>query len=255
MNELSLRFEARPHVYAELVVPDDADDELGFAEPAVDAVFTLGRGLFEPLALNVEVSCCDAELGYALAEPEPTARFHQLRLATLPERVEIPAIWNQLVVAERERLDRDVVLDWFGTILAQQECSQPDTRAGWTELIIEAVRVPLPEAVSAHVESDRHELPVSYGAGAIRFPVERSADTLWVAGPLDFHSNTAPFHVRIVNEAGALSLDLSLNWSPWIDDGVAAPDVEAAVRRLSAMGWDRVFPADRMERVRRGPAS
>jgi hypothetical protein len=50
--------------------------------------------------------------------------------------------------------------------------------------------------------------------------------------------------VRIVNEAGALSLDWSRNWSPWIEaEGAGRLDVEAAIRRLSARGWD-VQPAN-----------
>ncbi|MDT0445714.1 hypothetical protein [Streptomyces johnsoniae] len=247
MTEVSIRFEARPHVYAELVAPDGSDDQLDFAVLAVDALFALGDGLFEPLAVNVELACCDAEFGYPLREPEPTARFHQLRVAAPPEWVRIPNIWNRLLVARRERLDRAVILDWFRTILAQQECSGSDTRTGWIELIVEAVRVRLPEATRALLEgdgSDGSELPVSCGNGVIRFPVEKSAGELWVAGPLDWYSGSAPFGVRIVNEAGNLSLDLSLNWLPWIDEDGAGPAIGAAVGRLSAMGWD-VVPADR----------
>ncbi|ONK15373.1 hypothetical protein STBA_61890 [Streptomyces sp. MP131-18] len=244
VTEVSFRSEARPHVYAGLVAPDGSDDQLDFAVLAVDALLALGDGLFEPLAVNVEVACCDAEFGYPLREPQPTARFHQLRVAAPPEWVGIPDIWNELLVARRERLDRAVILDWFRTILAQQECSRAHTRTGWTELIVEAVRVRLPEATRALLESDGSELPVSCGNGVIRFPVEKSADTLWVAGPLDWYSGSAPFGVRIVNESGDLTLDLSLNWSPWIDEDGAGPAIGAAVRRLSAMGWD-VVPGDR----------
>ena len=79
---------------------------------------------------------------------------------------------------------------------------------------------------------------VSYGMGVIRFPVERSKDSLWVSGPLSTHS-IAPFDVRIANDGGVLSFDLSLNWSPWIVEGGAGrPDVNAAVARLADLGWD-----------------
>ncbi|WP_049564885.1 hypothetical protein [Streptomyces sp. SBT349] len=243
MSEVSIRFEARPHAYAELVAPDGVDDQLGFAALAVDALLALGDGLFEPLAVHVEVACCDAEFGYPLREPRPTARFHQLCLTTPPETVAIPDIWNELLVARRERLDRAVILDWFGAVLAQPECSVPDGGTGWTELDVEAIRVRLPEATSALVEGDGGELPVSCNGGVLRYPVERSADALWVAGPLAWYSGTSPLQVRIVNEAGYLTLDLSLNWSTWIQDDGPSPAAEAAMRRLSPLGWD-LLPTD-----------
>jgi len=223
-------------VCAALVAPDDVDDQMVFAALAVDALLALREGLFEPLSVDVELACCDAETSYPLDEPRPAAPFHQLCLASLPEMVVIREVWNGTRVERRERLDRDEILDWLGAILAKQECPQPDTRPGWTQLLVEAVRARLPQAT---IDGDVDELPVAYGAGVIRYPVERVADTLWVAGPLATNYDTAPFEVRIINEAGFLSLDVSLNWSPWIDaDGPGRPDVEAAVGRLSALGWD-----------------
>ncbi|MDX6389915.1 MAG: hypothetical protein QOJ73_978 [Streptosporangiaceae bacterium] len=136
-------------------------------------------------------------------------------------------------------MDREEILDWLGATLVQQECPHPDTRPGWRQLLVEAVRARLPEGTSDGADSDGDELPVAYRAGVIRYPVERARDGLWVSGPLATNFDTAPFEVRIVNEAGVLSLDLSLNWSPWMDtDGAGRPDIEAAVDRLSALGWD-----------------
>jgi hypothetical protein len=52
-------------------------------------------------------------------------------------------------------------------------------------------------------------------------------------------SQTAPFEVAIVNEGGALSLGWTQAWSPWIEqDGAGRPDIEVAIRRLSALGWN-----------------
>ena len=242
MTEVSIWDKAHVHVSASLVAPDGVDDDLGFAALAVDALFALGDGLFEPLALHAEVTCCDTEFRYPVCEPQPAARFHQLRLAAPPETVDIPAIWNDLHVAQRERLDRAAILDWFGAILAQPECARPDSGTGWTELIVEVLRARLPESASALVESDGSVLPVGYVNGVLDYPVERSGDTHWVAGPLKRCSGTAPFALRITNEAGDLTLVLSLIWSAWMaEDGAGAgPEVEAAMRRLSAMGWETV---------------
>ncbi len=210
---------------AELVAPDEINDQLAFAELAIDALFA--TALFEPLPVHVELACCDAETGVPLHDPKPVMPFHQLRRSSVPEAVAIPEVWTETRVAQNERLDRAGILDWLGTILAGQRCP-----AGWTQLLVEAVRARLPEGIAAG-----DELPVGYGAGVIRYPVERSADASRVAGPLATNYDTAPFNARIVNEGGALSLDLTVNWSLWID-GAGRPGVDAAVDRLKALGWD-----------------
>jgi hypothetical protein len=244
VTDVRIWSEARPHTYAEIDAPDGVDDQREFAAIAVDGLFSLAEGLFEPFAVNVELACCDAEFGYPLSDPRPATRFHQLRVAAPPETIEIPDIWNDLVVDRTDRLDRDVVTDWLATLLVEQQCPEQDTRTGWLELIVEALRARLPEETGRGVESGRDELLIPEGPGVIRYPVERSGDALWVSGPLEWRSGTSPFDVRIVNEAGALSLWWARNWSPWIDaDGAGRPDVEAAISRLSARGWD-VRPAD-----------
>jgi hypothetical protein len=239
VTDVRIRTEGRAHTFAEFAVPEGVDDPMVSAASAVDAVYSLAEGLFEPLAVNVELACCDIVFGLPLIEPQPAVRFHQLRLAAPPETVTIPEIWEDLLVREVERLDRAAVLDWLGSLFTEHRCPQADTSTGWAELIVEAVRARLPEVTSGAVEEDRGELRVSEGAGVIRYPVERSGGAFWVAGPFVTSTDTAPFGVRIVNEGGGLSLDWSRNWSPWIEaDGAGRADVEAAIRRLSAAGWD-----------------
>lgn len=238
MADVRIRSRGRGLTSAEIEVPDHVDDELGYAEIAVDALFALAEALFEPLAVNVALRCCHAEFGYPLDEPRPATPFHQLRRAAVPEAVAIPDVWNRLVVSRAARLDRAVVLGWFADLLADPHCSQPGTTTGWSELIVAAVRARLPEATGRGVEPGGDALSVSEGAGVIRYPVERIGDDFWVAGPLAGNSDTVPFRVRIVNDAGSMSLEWWQNWSPWIEgDAAGRADVEAAIRRLSAMGW------------------
>lgn len=237
MIEVRIPTEGRAHTYAELTAPEGIDDQLAGAALAVDAVLAIGEGLFDPLAVNIELACCDTEFGLPLIDPQPGTRFHQLRLAAPPDTVAIPEIWEELLVSETERLDRAAILGWLGRLFAGQQCPEEDTRPGWAELIVGAVRARLPEAAGRGVEGG--ELPVSAGAGMIRYPVQRADDDFWVAGPLSWSTNTSPFEVRIVNEGGGLSLDWARHWSPWIEvDGGGRPDVEAAVRRISALGWE-----------------
>lgn len=230
--EVTIWDKPKGHVIAELDAPDDVDDELEFAALAVDAIFALG--LFEPLSVDVDVAFCDLEFGYPLMEPEPVARFHQLGLASLPEWVELSHFWNNTRETRCEQLDRATILDWLGTILAEQEHS-PDTLPGWNELRVRSVRARLPRAFPGRVKNGR--LRVGQGRGAIDFPVERFADVFWVAGPLAGNSDTAPFDVRVVNEGGSLTFHLRASWSLWIE-GIGQLEVEEARDRLSAMGWD-----------------
>lgn len=237
MTEVSIRTRARGHVYAECIAPSDTVDPLAQAGLAVDAVGALGDGLFEPLSVEVELACWDTETGIVLDEFEPAAPFHQLRPATLPDGVMIRGIWVSTSVTRCERLGRAEILDWLAAILAQEDRPRPDTTIGWTQCIVETVRARLPEASVTAI--DGVTVPVAYGAGVIDYPVERSAGGVWVAGPLARNSDTAPFEVAIGNESGLLSIDWSLNWSPWIEaDGAGRADVEAATARLLALGWD-----------------
>jgi hypothetical protein len=225
----------RPHTFAGLLAPDDVVDQLDIAALAIDAIFALGDGLFEPLAVDVSIAYIDDEYGLACREPEPTSSFHQLRRASLPERVRIREIWTDNQVAQRERLDPASVRDWFRTIF-EQEAPRPGFRPGFTWLNIGGVRARLPVALHDRVTGDL--LPVAIGRGTLNVPVERFDDALWVAGPDEWHSDSAPFDARIGQEGGRLDLSFTQNWSPWIDaDGAGRPDVEAALHRLSALGW------------------
>jgi hypothetical protein len=58
VTEVSIRTRGRAHVRAEFVAPDDVDDQLALAAMAVDALFALGEGLFEPLSVDTELACC-----------------------------------------------------------------------------------------------------------------------------------------------------------------------------------------------------
>lgn len=231
---------ARPHMFAELVAPDDVVDQLEIVAQAIDAVFALGDGLFEPLAVDVSIAYFHDEYGLAWRQPAPSAPFHQLRGALLPERVEIREIWTGTRVAQRKRLDRASVLDWVRAIF-EQEPRRPGFQPGFTWLNIGGVRARLPVALHDRVTGDL--LPVTIGGGTLNVPVERFDDALWVAGPDEWHSDSAPFDVTISQEGGSLDLSFTQNWSPWIDDdGAGRPDVGAAFHRLSALGW-QVGPA------------
>lgn len=220
----------RAQLRAEFTAPAGADGQLAHAELAVDALLTLGQGVLEPLAVDVAAACCDPESGYPLLDPQPRSPFHHLRAT--PPGVSVAGYWRDAVVTDCARLDRATLLDWFGALLTGQGC----TPAGWSDLVVQAGRIRLPAAAESTAVGDH--VPVKSDEGLIRYPVERRSDGLWAAGPLAAHPGSAPFEARITNEGGFLTFDLFLNWSPWaLGDGAGRSDVDAARRRLTALGW------------------
>lgn len=221
---------ARPHTFAELEPPEDIDQP-GLAALAVNTLFTLGDGLFEPLAVEAIIANLHEEYDIEW-EPAPAAPFHQLRHASVPAWVRVDESYNDTQVAQCEPLDHTSVLDWLRTIL-EQEPPRPGVQPGFTRLDLKGVRARLPKAL--HRQVARGVLRVGQRGGTYAAPVERFDGGLWVAGPDEWDS---PFDVTISHDGGLLDLAFTQNWSPWIDaDGAGRGDVEAAIGRLWTLGW------------------
>ena len=202
---------------------------------AVDGLLAAGAGLFRVLSLNAEVAWCDEPSGYPLPAPAPPRPFHQLRAAAMPGGVLQQAPWVETAVVTVPQLDRGTMLDWARAILPTG-APPPGTRPGWSELFTDVVQVRLTAGRPPDPAGRAGTLRVDFGAGRLYLPAEWSDGTVWASGPVDGYSDSAPLGVRIVNEAGWLTLDLVLNWS----SGAAAdPDAgtAAAAQRLAATGW------------------
>jgi len=211
-------------------------DELGFGAMAVEALFALAAGLFEPLAVDAALACCDDETGYPLSEPQPAAPFHQLRRDLVPADVDVEPIWIGARVERCPTLDRDALLEWLGRILDRQ-CLEPGMRPGWVQLAVGAVALPLTGVVA---DPGGDMLTVHLGGGVLRLPLERQADgVVRVYAPSVSRLDIVPFELTLSNEAGALRLNLMISWSPWIEpDGAGREQIRAAVDRLTGLGWD-----------------
>lgn len=210
-------------------------DPVALAVLAYDGLLAAGAGLFRALSLNAEVAWCDGPTGYPLPAPAPPRRFHQLRSAVMPDGVQHRAFWTETTVATAPRLDRDTVPDWVRSILPAGT-PPAGTRPGWSELFTDVVRVRLPAGHAPDPADRAGTLGVDFGAGRLYLPAEWSGGEVWASGPLDGYSDSAPLGVRIVNEAGYLTLDLVLYWSSGAAADPAATTA-AAAQRLAATGW------------------
>jgi hypothetical protein len=99
--------------------------------------------------------------------------------------------------------------------------------------VASAVRLP-PSVVSAESSFVR----IAAGAGTIDHPVDRRDHGVWVAGPVPDMTLVPPVELRVMNEAGLLTFDVSVYWSTWAsDDAPGAAALAAASQRVIACGW------------------
>jgi hypothetical protein len=194
-------------------VSDGAPREL--ARLALEGFYLLATDFFEPLSVDLWLTCVEAESGYPVNSPKPDRPFWLLKRTDLPPDVSIQPAWEDEEVAETERLTPDSILDWM-TGAAEQNSS-----AGviaWRQLLFCAARVRLPRSPGGGMEEGK-----------------------WIVGPLKDSSFPAPLEVMLTNEAGLLAIELSLYWSPWTDSyGDGKRTVDEAVERLLARGWTQL---------------
>lgn len=207
-------------VVAEWDALEGAYDPLKVARVAVDGLFTLGAELFEPLGIEVGLACCDAPTGAVIDVPED--EYRHLSAAGSPES------------GAARPLDVEGILSWLEQQLSF-ECPTPDAVPGWGQLTVEHVRARLPQGV---VGSGQDFVTLGYVNGKLQYPVSHIDGGQWVYGPSADHPDASPMSVSILQDAGYLSMSLSLGWTLWTDEaGGAFRSVHDALGRLSGAGW------------------
>jgi hypothetical protein len=218
----------------EFLAPEEIASEIEFARLALDAVFHFAASTWEPLSVDLWLSCSDADTGYPRNDSVPPRPFWLLSARELPLGVQVRPAWEDEQVDVADELTPNAILAWLGQAL-DQECAERQT-VGWRELLFRAARVRLPVAPDALADDI---LLLGDGAGIIEHPAERRHGGLWVSGPLPPMTLRAPVELVVRNEAGLLTLEVSSNWSVWADEGEPGYDeIACALERVHQLGWE-----------------
>jgi hypothetical protein len=204
----------------------DASDAVTIAAPALDAMFALAEGLFEPLALDAEIGWLDLELGLFRGYATPM----EWRLACDV----LPALRDRWTVAETlERVDR-IDRKAADRFLARASAREAPAGSIACPFVINfhAIRARLLEPVAG----DRLILQRDVGPGSL--PLERDASGLWVSAPASGFI-TAPIEVHARLDRDRVEVHVEAHWTPWSeDDRPGTRAVEEAVARVAASGWE-----------------
>jgi hypothetical protein len=204
--------------------PDESDEAI--LREQLDAMTAFADGWLEPLALSLDVVCCDPTQGYSSHEvPLPSTTAWFMRTANAPGvDVQPPTIGSEII--ESETIDAPGIRSFVNRALDQRCVGNAVTAAEF--LSWEAMRVRLPIAsVSQFMIDD---------GGQLDIPIERRADGDWVSGPRTEAVTGKPFWFHLAE--GGLRFDVI--WSLWLD-GAGRQQVDAAVERVLARGtgWYR----------------
>lgn len=215
---------------------DETEQEL--IGHVLEAVDVLGAGWLEPLAWHLSIGCYDTETLYSPSGCRPPKPQWFLRKDMIPPGVEAKHVYAEPLVDTVPEFTRERTHAWIAHAL-EQECSTPARFIpSWRELWWPSVRIKLPDPPRM---LDRDHLQVDCYAGTVSVPLERSADGLWVSGPLERYVIGPPAALTVYNEDGIIAIYLRLYWNLWIDDPAGRDQVEAAVGRVLALGrgWRR----------------
>ena len=207
-------------------------DPVATARIALHGLFTLAAGLFEPLTVEVILACCDAPTGAVLDEPDQQYRQIELENAGANLKLRSGRVGSRITIAPS--LNTETVAHWLEDQL-RFDCDHPDRVPGWSDLLVDAVRAPLPPGV---VEAGQDFIPLILGHGILNYPVSHDGERYWISGPLTEHAYAPPLRSTISQEAGFLTMSITLGWTLWSDaDGAAFPNVQRSLDRLGAEGW------------------
>jgi hypothetical protein len=215
-------------------VLDWVDDEAPFdagrlTAVALDALDAFALALAEPLALEVALACADAVTGDGVGlRPTPPGWLAVRR--ELPAGVSPSATYRGAAPVEVDALDRSTVV----ALLARPVACEAGAPL-WDELVIDAVRAPLPDAVAAALAPGQRELELAGAVGRRAAPLDWRGDRPCAVGPTA--EGERPMTLSIRRDGGALTLRLTAGWSPWQTGGDGVAAVAGFLAALRRAGW------------------
>src|SRR5690349_4712815 len=107
------------HVRRGFIAADGMRSQSDLARSALDALFLFSDGIYEPIAMDLQVACCDRETGYPISDLTPRHPFWLFRRRELTPGLEIRPAWTNEEIVIVDRLDLASILDCLKAPLGQ----------------------------------------------------------------------------------------------------------------------------------------
>ena len=187
------------------------------------AIDDLTRGWVVPLAVELNVECCDPSTWMPSSTIEPTHGLWFLRVPTVPVGVDVAPTRRGMLEQVEAELDHATIARWVGAA-ESQPCGNGHV-AVLTEIQWTAVRARVP-VDGPFVVKDGHDQLDTY--------VEENDGVRWAFGPLE-SLVPSPVWLRAPVWGGAPRISLAPRWYLWVDHPAL---VDAGVARVLARpGW------------------
>lgn len=211
------------------LAPDEASD-VETARRALEGICGLAEGLFEPLAVELELALCDRETFTTRDHPNPLRRWMLVR-ELVPSDVDTVEDPEHFELVTCKRLTLTAMAEFVADAFSQR-VDGPEDMLTWQTMSIRTTCAKLPPSI------DGQTVAVDLGAGTIAHPIERRGSSGWVYGPRGYSTLVAPIELLVLNHLGELTITMSVHWSLWSRPGSPGyPQVDRAVERLLARGW------------------
>jgi hypothetical protein len=224
------RFPGRAQCLSQVI---EGSEIAAVTRAALDAVDVL-RFAWEPLSAEASLFGVEGDNPWT-ALPVEVARPHRLLVkASVDPGVLVNAMMIDPVITTEDELSRHAIEVWLESAL--RDVIAGDGRHGeWSQLRFDAGRAWVGPAGWRSGEAD---LRLHYEAGTVVVPIERALSGAWLSGPRDPASDQPPISVRLTNQEGLVTLQLTRHYGYWLESREpAAQRLDEIVDRLRAMGW------------------
>jgi hypothetical protein len=200
----------------------------------LDAIDVL-RSSWEPLSAEVILYAVDGSdpMTRSLVKVEQPHRL--LVKASIDEGIRVDSVMIDPVVSTEDELSRRAIESWLDGTL-RGAIAGDGQHGEWREIFF--------RACSAWVgptgwRSGETEVRLRHEARTVVIPIKRDPSGAWLSGPRQPAFDQAPIDVRITNEDGFVTLQLTRHYGYWLEQGEpAAQRFGETIARLRAMGWD-----------------
>ena len=228
--------ETEKTISLEYLAPDNVSSKVELAHLALEGVFSLAEGLFEPLKIDLSINFND-EYEFPVDDEYPPHRFWMLKHKKIPKGISADTLWLDEEVSLTDSISKETTLEWLKQAIASnQPNTANDYTLGWEQLIFKTNRCHLPVPREDLINNC---IPVQEGLHTYQFPVELKGGESWISGPIDPQTMYAPIEVSISNQINLLTLNISFYWSVYTSPGSAGLKlVRQATEKLIKQGWE-----------------